>query len=81
MTPEPHPTNHNLNPEPSMEHDKAEQELAAEVETGRRAATAVVEHLHRMGAGAATIPVTVDGDAYEVIVRPAGMDSVPGSAA
>jgi hypothetical protein len=40
-----------------------------ELATGERLAAELVGHLHRMGAGAATIPVLVRGRVYEVRVR------------
>ena len=45
-------------------------ELSDELDVGGEAARAVVEHLLRMGAGTASIPVTVDGRDYLVSVEP-----------
>ncbi len=44
-------------------------ELTAELAGGKRLATALVEHLIRMGAAAGTVPVWVEDQRYEVEVR------------
>ena len=52
----------------NIEHD---QEINTELNTGKRAANDLVNHLLAMGAGACSIPVTVDGKQFEVVVKPA----------
>jgi len=49
--------------------DDPHPDLSAELSEGSRLAKLLVEHLLRMGAGACTLPVVVEDESYEVIVR------------
>lgn len=51
------------------------KELTEELDKGKQAATLLAEHIHRMSAGKATIPVEVEGCKYQVIVKRASLDS------
>jgi len=51
--------------------------LDAELDDGRMAALAMIDHLMRMGASEVNIPIVYDGVAYEVIARPKADGPIP----
>lgn len=52
-----------------MENPEPDEELNEELRSGREAAKQLVRHLQCMGAAAVTIPMLVDDEKFEIIVR------------
>jgi len=54
-------------------------DLKEELDEGERAAHALAEHLRKMGAAKATIPVIIDDEKYEVVVTYVPVEPLSGS--